>query len=60
MLITSQAWGGKTIETLKGLLSGLKLELLDPVTSKGLPTQADLDQVDALADTIVAKHAALS
>jgi len=59
MLITSQAWGGKTIDTLKGLLSGLKLELLDPVTSKGLPTPTDLAQVDAIADLIVAKHAAL-
>jgi flavorubredoxin len=60
MLITSQAWGGKTIDTLKNLLAGLKLELLDPVTSKGLPTTADLAQVDQLADIIVAKHAALA
>jgi len=32
---------------------------LDPVTSKGLPTPTDLAQVDAIADLIVAKHAAL-
>jgi flavorubredoxin len=59
LLITSQAWGGKTIDTLKGLLAGLKLDLLDPLTTKGLPAEADLATVDRLADTIIAKHAGL-
>lgn len=59
VLIGSQAWGGKTVDTLKGLLSGLKLELFEPLMSKGLPTDADLAAVDQLAQAIQARHAAL-
>jgi flavorubredoxin len=59
VIIGSQAWGGKTVDTLKGLLAGLKLEMFDPVMSKGLPTTEDLLAVDKLAETIQARHAAL-
>jgi flavorubredoxin len=59
VIIGSQAWGGKTVDTLKGLLAGLKLEMFDPLMSKGLPTTEDLAAVDKLADTIQARHAAL-
>jgi flavorubredoxin len=59
VIIGSQAWGGKTVDTLKGLLAGLKLELLDPLMSKGLPTSEDLLAVDNLAETIRSRHAAL-
>jgi flavorubredoxin len=59
-IVGSQAWGGKTVDVLKGLLAGLKLELLDPLMSKGLPTAEDLAAVDKLAETIVAKHAAMA
>ena len=59
VIIGSQAWGGKTVDTLKGLLAGLKLEMFDPLMSKGLPTPEDLTAVDTLADTIVTRHAAL-
>jgi flavorubredoxin len=59
VIIGSQAWGGKTVDTLKGLLAGLKLEMFDPVMSKGLPTTEDLLAVDQLAETIRARHAAL-
>ncbi len=58
-VIGSWGWGGKTVETIKGLLGNLKVEFLDPVEVKGLPTEADLQNIDALAATIQAKHAGL-
>jgi flavorubredoxin len=58
-VIGSLGWGGKTVETLKGLLGNVKAEFLDPVEVKGLPTEADLQTIDALAATIQAKHAGL-
>ena len=58
-VIGSLGWGGKTVETIKGLLGNLKVEFLDPVEIKGLPTEADLLAIDALAATIQAKHAGL-
>jgi flavorubredoxin len=60
VLIGSQAWGGKTVDILKGLLAGLKLEMFEPLMSKGLPTALDLAAVDKLAETIQARHAALA
>lgn len=59
VILGSQAWGGKTVEALKTLLGGLKLEMFDPLMSKGLPTDADMAAVDQLAQTIQARHAAL-
>ena len=58
-IVGSQAWGGKTVDTLKGLLAGLKLELLEPVISKGLPSEEKLAAVDGLAAAIADRHAAL-
>jgi len=59
VIIGSQAWGGKTVDTLKGLLAGLKLEMFTPLMTKGLPTAEDLAAVDHLAETIEARHSAL-
>jgi flavorubredoxin len=59
VIIGSQAWGGKTIETLTGLLAGLKLELFEPLMSKGLPRAEDMAAVDKLAGSIAARHAGL-
>jgi flavorubredoxin len=58
-IVGSQAWGGKTVDTLKGLLAGLKLEMFEPLMSKGLPTAEDLAAVDKLGENIRARHAAL-
>jgi len=58
-IVGSQAWGGKTVDILKGLLAGLKTELFEPLMSKGLPTAEDLAAVDKLAETIQARHATL-
>ena len=56
----SFGWGGKVIEKLTEHLSALSgAELLPPVLVKGLPKSADFAAIDALAESIAAKHAAL-
>jgi flavorubredoxin len=58
-IIGSYGWGGKTVETLAGMIPNLKVEVLDPVLCKGLPTPEAFAALDQLADTIVAKHKGL-
>jgi flavorubredoxin len=58
-VIGSYGWGGKAVETLVGMMPKLKVELLDPVMAKGLPREADLDALGALANVIAEKHAGL-
>lgn len=55
-IIGSYGWGGKTIEKLSGMISNLKVEVLDPVYNKGLPSESDLQSLDQLAESIAAKH----
>ncbi|MFO7802863.1 MAG: FprA family A-type flavoprotein [Desulfovermiculus sp.] len=55
-IIGSYGWGGKTVDTLAGMISNLKVEVLDPVLCKGLPKEQELQALDALADSIAAKH----
>ncbi|MBC7320184.1 FprA family A-type flavoprotein, partial [bacterium] len=55
-IIGSYGWGGKTIDYLKGMLTNLKVEVLEPVLVKGLPRAEDLKALDRLADTIAEKH----
>ena len=55
-IIGSYGWGGKTVETLAGMISNLKVEVLEPVLCKGLPLAADLEALDRLARTIAEKH----
>jgi flavorubredoxin len=55
-IIGSFGWGGKTVETLTGLLPNLKVEVLEPVLAKGYPREADFQALDRLAETIAAKH----
>jgi len=59
-VIGSYGWAGKTVETLAGMMGKLKLEFLEPVLSKGMPREADYAALDALADTIAAKHEGLA
>ena len=59
-VIGSYGWAGKTVETLVGMMPKLKVEFLDPVLAKGMPREADYAALDALADTIVAKHEGLA
>ncbi|KJS32743.1 MAG: metallo-beta-lactamase [Desulfatitalea sp. BRH_c12] len=55
-IIGSYGWGGKTVETMAGMISNLKVEVLTPVLCKGLPTPDVLKALDNLAIAIAAKH----
>ena len=55
-VIGSYGWGGKAVEQLGGLISNLKVEMLEPVLCKGFPREGDFEALDALAAAIAAKH----
>jgi flavorubredoxin len=55
-VIGSYGWGGKTVDTIVKMLDHLKVEVLDPVTVKGLPDEQTLRALDRLADDILNKH----
>jgi len=55
-IIGSYGWGGKMIEQITGLISNLKIEILEPVVAKGYPKDDDFAALDKLADGILAKH----
>ena len=55
-IIGSYGWGGRMIEMMKGLLSNLKVELLEPVVIKGFPRDEDFEALDRLADEILMRH----
>ncbi len=59
-VMTSYGWGGKTVETLKGMLNHLKVEFLEPVQIKGFPSAETQDAIATLADTIRDRHAAVA
>ncbi len=56
-IIGSYGWGGKTVEQLAGMIGNLKVEVIEPVLVKGMPTVEDYTKIDALADAIARKHA---
>ncbi len=58
-IIGSYGWGGKTVETLAGMIPNLKVEVLDPVLCKGLPSDSDFAALDKLAAAIASRHADL-
>ncbi|HDQ41374.1 MAG TPA: FprA family A-type flavoprotein [Desulfonatronum sp.] len=55
-IIGSYGWGGKTVETLAGMIPNLKVEVLEPVLCKGVPKAETLQALDDLAATIAGKH----
>ena len=55
-IIGSYGWGGKTVETLAGMIPNLKVEVIAPVLCKGVPGASDLKALDELAATIAEKH----
>lgn len=55
-IIGSYGWGGKTVETLAGMISNLKVEVLEPVLCKGVPSKTEFDALDRLAGAIAEKH----
>jgi len=55
-IVGSYGWGGKTVETLAGMIPNLKVEVLTPVLCKGLPSESDFKALDDLASAISIKH----
>jgi flavorubredoxin len=55
-IIGSYGWAGKMVDTIKGAMPNLRVELLPSVIAKGLPKPSDLQDIDALAGVIAAKH----
>jgi flavorubredoxin len=58
-IIGSFGWGGKVVDNLTAMLGNVKLELLEPVLAKGMPTEKDFQALDRLAATIADRHRAL-
>ena len=57
-IVGSYGWGSKMVEQLTGMLTNLKVELLESVITIGDPKDADYAAADRLADEILAKHKA--
>jgi flavorubredoxin len=55
-VIGSYGWGSKAVDQLKGMIPNLKVEVLDPVISKGFPKEADFKALDNLASAIAENH----
>jgi len=55
-IIGSYSWGGRAVEQLAGMLSNLKVEILEPVLSKGFPRDAEFRALENLATTVAQKH----
>ena len=58
-IIGSYGWGTKMVEQLTGMLSSLKVELIEPVIVRGRPKGDDFKALDRLADMILEKHRGL-
>ncbi len=55
-IIGSYGWGGKMVEHIAGLISNLKVEIIEPVVAKGHPKDSDFTAIEKLADKILTKH----
>ncbi|MGC9514547.1 FprA family A-type flavoprotein [Methanocrinis sp.] len=55
-IIGSYGWGGKTVKVIQDTIPLLKVEMIEPVLAKGLPTEEDYLALDRLADEILKKH----
>lgn len=55
-IIGSYGWGSKMVEQITGLMGNLKVELFEPVLSKGLAIEETYSALDELADKIADKH----
>lgn len=55
-IIGSFGWGGRMAEQIKSLIPNLKVELLEPVITKGHPKDEDFAALEGLADAILQKH----
>ncbi len=55
-IIGSYGWGSRMVPQIKGFLSGLKLDYIEPMEIKGEPGRGDLTALDAIAVEIRKRH----
>jgi len=55
-IMGSYGWGGRTVDLLKGMLTNIKAEIIDPVIFKGFPKEEDFEKIDKLAEEIIKRH----
>ncbi|MBE0636005.1 FprA family A-type flavoprotein [Candidatus Bipolaricaulota bacterium] len=58
-VIGSYGWAGKAAEKTMDLCGTLKAEWMEPIFTKGLPSQETYKELDKLADEIAARHKGL-
>ena len=59
-IIGSYGWGGRMPEQITSLIPNLKVEIIDPVISKGYPKEEDFKKLQSLAQKILKKHKSLN
>ena len=52
----SYGWGGNTVDILAGMIPKLDVEVIEPVLSKGVPTEKDYKALEKMAAAVAAKH----
>lgn len=55
-IIGSYGWGGRMTDQIKDTLNNFNGEFLEPVISKGQPSEENLEEIEELADRIIQKH----
>ena len=55
-VIGSYGWGGKAVENLAGMIPNLKVDVIEPVLCKGVPSEKVFGELDGLAAEIAKKH----
>ena len=58
-IIGSFGWGGKMIDQLTGLISNLKVDVIEPVLCKGMPREEDYRKIDEMVEILEEKHKSL-
>ena len=56
-VIGSYGWGGDLVNKLTGMLSSLKVELIEPILVKGKAKAEDYKKLDEMAASIIERHA---
>ena len=59
-IIGSFGWGSRAKEQIISMIPNLKVELLEPVITRGLPKEEDFKALDNLANAIAEKHSGLA
>ncbi len=54
--VGSHGWGGKMLKQYQELLSNVKAEIIDPVFVRGVPKEANVEELETFVQTIIEKH----